>query len=119
MFTLENKDLVLSPGEYIIMIDPIWNKSARLSPSYKDILIDIYGPESTLISPVPTGKGMKVLERALKHAAMAKSTEADRCSIQSDNDEYKDCIRVKSLDLLDCWYGLIYTKNNSRYKVKE
>ena len=49
MFTLENKDLVLPPGEYVFMVDPIWNKSARLSSSYKDILIDIYGPESTFI----------------------------------------------------------------------
>ena len=29
MFSLENKDLMLSPGEYIIMIDPIWDKSAE------------------------------------------------------------------------------------------
>ena len=25
MFSLENKDLVLSPGEYILMIDPVWD----------------------------------------------------------------------------------------------
>ena len=94
MVSMVSKDLVLSPGEYVFMVDPIWNKSARLSSSYKDILIDIYGPESTCISPVPVAKGLKILERALKHAAMVKSTEEDRCSIQSENDDYKDCVRV-------------------------
>ena len=42
MFSIENKDLILSPGEYILMVDPIWDKSSEFNPAYKDVLIDIY-----------------------------------------------------------------------------
>ena len=55
------------------MVDPIWNNSANLSPSYRDILIDIYGPESVTISEVSKTKGFEVLGSALKHAALTKS----------------------------------------------
>ena len=71
--TLDNKDLVLQAGEYVFMVDPIWNNSTKLSPSYREILIDIYGPESVTISEMSKAKGFKVLENSLKHAALTKS----------------------------------------------
>ena len=52
MFSLENKDLVLPAGEYVVMFDPIWNRSAKNEKAYRDVLIDIYGPESTVLMPL-------------------------------------------------------------------
>ena len=52
MFSLENKDLVLPAGDYVIMIDPIWDISAKNDKAYRDVLIDIYGPESTALTPL-------------------------------------------------------------------
>jgi hypothetical protein len=44
MFSLTNEDLNLTAGEYVIMIDPIWNASAKADLEYKKIYIDIYAP---------------------------------------------------------------------------
>ena len=76
MFSLENKNLVLPPGEYVLMVDPIWNESADNNSAYRDVLVDIYGPESTKIMPVDDSYGMKVLAEALKHAAMTKTPDS-------------------------------------------
>ena len=78
MFTLENKDLVLTPGEYVFMVDPIWNKFADNDKAYRDVLIDIYGPESTMIRPVENIFGQKLLTKALKHAAMTKVSDSEK-----------------------------------------
>ena len=60
-FSLENKDLVLPPGDYVLMVDPIWDESADNDSAYRDVLVDIYGPESTTIMPVADAYGMEVL----------------------------------------------------------
>lgn len=42
LFYLENENVSLTAGEYIVMIDPIWNSKAKQDKLYKDIHIDIY-----------------------------------------------------------------------------
>ena len=37
MFSLDNEDLNLTAGEYIMMIDPIWNASAYITREFKKI----------------------------------------------------------------------------------
>lgn len=45
MFSLNlRQDVDLIPGNYIIMIDPIWDISTHLHEDFKNILIDIYAP---------------------------------------------------------------------------
>jgi len=39
---LSNTGVRLSAGEYVLIIDPVWNKQASFEKAYKDVLIDIY-----------------------------------------------------------------------------
>ena len=34
------------------MIDPVWHPSAFFDDNYRDVLIDIYGPEKVHIQPL-------------------------------------------------------------------
>ena len=56
MFSLnlhEDKDISeLMPGNYIVMIDPNWNESARLVKDFKNVLVDIYAPEAVKMEPL-------------------------------------------------------------------
>ena len=48
MLSLENKDIAQIPaGDYIIMIDPIWDESVYNDKAYREIMIDIFCPLST------------------------------------------------------------------------
>lgn len=51
------------------MIDPLWNASANLDRTYKEILLDIYAPESVMIDQVADLAGFEFMARALKHHA--------------------------------------------------
>lgn len=35
----------MKPGSYVVMIDPVWHECAEFRASYKDVLIDVYGPD--------------------------------------------------------------------------
>ena len=50
-FSLSNirDKIALKPGKYIIMIDPLWNDSTENDAMYREVLVDIYGPESVSI----------------------------------------------------------------------
>ena len=43
--SLDNEGVVLTPGEYIVMVDPVWNGCANTDKLYKKILIDIYSKD--------------------------------------------------------------------------
>ena len=45
MFSLLNDNIMLSPGKYVIMIDPLWDETTFNDEAYRDVLIDIYGPQ--------------------------------------------------------------------------
>jgi len=45
-FSMLNEKLVLQPGRYIVMIDPHWNNTSDNDTMYKEVLLDLYGPES-------------------------------------------------------------------------
>ena len=63
---------------------------------------------------------MQVLSRALKSAAMSLSPVETRQTYLEDNEDYGgDVIRISDVESLDCWYGYIYTLNNSPYRLKE
>lgn len=63
------KNITLKPGNYIVMIDPLWHQSANYSASYKNIVMDIYGPEVGSIDELEDETGFEHLARALKKHA--------------------------------------------------
>lgn len=63
--------------------------------------------------------GVNMLTLALKHAAKTKST-AERKYWLSDDRKYGNSVyRISDVECLDCWYGFIYTANESNYPLKE
>lgn len=46
MFSLLNNKIKLQPGKYVIMIDPVWNSSVKNDEEYREVLVDIYGPDT-------------------------------------------------------------------------
>ena len=82
------------------------------------MLVDIYGPESHDIQPVDDAFGKSLLVKAMKHAAMSIDS-IEKTNYLADKKDYKDCIRATDIGDIGCWYGFIYTKNNSPYRLKE
>ena len=68
-FSLMNENVMLMPGKYIIMVDPLWNESAKLDPSYKEVMVDIYAPEAVYIDQVSDEIGFEYMAKALKRHA--------------------------------------------------
>ena len=120
MQSLGNKDLTLAPDDYVIMIDPIWNESVRHDPSeFMKVLIDIYAPEQLDIQPLEHAEGMQTLVASVRHAAISLSPQENRKRYIQDRPDYTNVIRIQDLDLLNCWYGFIYTDNVSLYTLEE
>lgn len=59
----------MTPGEYIVMVDPIWNDSASQDKLYKKILVDVCCRNRIEIEPIDDNTGMKALELMLKNFA--------------------------------------------------
>ena len=68
--SLGNTGLVLKPGVYDIMIEPIWNSFAENNEAYKDVLIDLYSTCDSCLIPMKHESGMKLLVKALKDIAL-------------------------------------------------
>lgn len=52
MFSLLNQKISLRAGKYVFMIDPIWNTTVDNDPLYKEVLVDIYAPDSVNLSQI-------------------------------------------------------------------
>ena len=50
--SLHADDLYLLPGRYTVLVDPYWNETSDNNPLYKDVLIDLYGPEFVKLQQV-------------------------------------------------------------------
>ena len=115
-----NEKITLQPGKYIIMIDPLWNETILNDDMYREVLLDIYAPESVTIDAVEDAKGMQYLVKALSDAAKRLAPEEDKTYYLEDNPDYgRNVTRITNVECLDCWYGFIYTKNDSPYKMTE
>ena len=53
-----NNKIVLEPGKYIFMIDPLWNSTVDNNNEYRDVLIDVYAPEPVSLCQVDDNMGM-------------------------------------------------------------
>ena len=60
-FSLLNQNIILEPGKYIFMVDPLWNDSIENDEMYREVLVDIYGPETVDIDQVDDATGMRYL----------------------------------------------------------
>lgn len=87
---------------------------------YREVLVDIYGPEAVSLEQVEDARGMQYLVAALKDAAKRLAPEADKTFYLEDNEDYgTDVVRITNVECLNCWLGFIYTQNNSRFKMTE
>ena len=119
-FSLLNQKLTLKPGKYVFMIDPVWNDTTSNDPNYTDVLVDVYAPESVRLGQVSDEQGMQYLAKALKHAAQTVSPADSQQHYLEDNEDYgENVVRISDVESIDCWYGYIYTKNDSPYRLKE
>lgn len=64
-------------------------------------------------------EGIEILAKSVKQAAMALSPKEKRVRYLEERPDYTDVIRVQDLDMLNCWYGFIYTNNLSAYTLEE
>lgn len=102
----------------MIMIDPIWDESTSLDPAYTDVIVDIYSPVQTQVMPI--ADAFELFVQAMKVAANVQIIKSTEClNYLADKPEYEQCMRISSIDALDCWYGFIYTVNSSAYRLKE
>ena len=64
--------------------------------------------------------GIKVLQKAFKDAALTRVPQELRENYLEENPDYGTKVfRVTDVESLDCYYGFIYTKNESEYRLKE
>ena len=120
MFSLLNQKIVLKPGKYVVLVDPLWDESTDNDEAYKEVLVDVYAPQSVNLTQVDDKVGIKILQKALKNVAEHKVPESVRENYLEENPDYStDVYRVTDVESLDCYYGFIYTKNNSKYRLKE
>jgi len=50
---------------------------------------------------------------------MTLSPKEKKVRYLEERPDYTDVIRVQDLDMLNCWYGFIYTNNLSAYTLEE
>ena len=63
---------------------------------------------------------MKCLSKALKHAALTVSPQTARETYLQDDPNYgSDVLRIQDIESLPCWYGFVYTQNNSQHTLSE
>ena len=63
MLSLENKDVVSIPaGEYIVLIDPIWDETAKNDKAYFEINADVFGPQNVALTEIEKDHGRELLK---------------------------------------------------------
>ena len=111
LYSLQNKKPILDKGSYIVIVDAVWNNSAHFNPLYKQVLIDLYGPEPYELEELPQADAMKVLERGLKAAAL-KIPFAKRSYYRQNDPEYgQNLFRVSGINDSKGFYSYVYRGN--------
>lgn len=101
------------------MIDPHWNATCTNDHRYKDIILDIYCPQAVNIEHVEDLEGLAHLAKTLKHHAK-QNTQVDSEAYLEGNPDYGlDVTRTQDIENLNCWFGYIYTKNESKHVLSE
>jgi hypothetical protein len=120
LFYLDNENVTLNPGEYIVMIDPIWNECANKHAEFKNVHLDIYSTQQVEIEPIDDYTGITCLASMLKNYAKTLApAESKQFYLRDSKPEYADTYRILDVDSTGCWYGYFYTNNGSQYPLKE
>ena len=83
-------------------------------------MLDIYSKQHFDISPLSDAYGLEILKKAFKGAAITRTSEETHSRyLKTSRPDYENVLRICSLDALECWYGFIFTKNESPYKLSE
>ena len=92
------------------MIDPVWNDSVANDPAYKQVIVDIYCPESVKLNFLAHRKGMELLSRAIRQVAIHKSPEEFKKPYLQESEDFKDCVtRTIDVKSLGCSYSFVFT----------
>ena len=67
--TMRVKDEKLAKGRYILTVVPIWNETANLAPSFKNVTIGIYAPLA--IKLTRGGRGTSKSSKVLGYRALS------------------------------------------------
>ena len=120
LLSLNNENVVMTPGEYIVMVDPIWNDSASQDKLHKKILVDVCCRDRIEIEPIDDNTGMKALELMLKNFAQNMQGDGVReYYLEQVNSDYADVYRIEDVSSTGCWYGFFYTRNDSAFDLCE
>lgn len=120
MFSIDNNLAnALTPGEYMLMVDPIWNECARRDKAFQDVTIDIYCNDEVQIEPIDDRTGMETLVKAFKSIALQTCPKESREFYCTDKPDYAKVYRILDLDSTNIWYGYWFTMNDSPYRLKE
>ena len=108
----------LASGKYFVLVDPLWDEET--AKESKNCLIDIYTPKDKVanfkIADMSTG--LFLFQKAL--GTLAPTLEKSKSFYLKDKADYGESVyRITSLKALDCWYGFIYTQNNSEHTLTE
>jgi hypothetical protein len=66
-------DVELGTGNYILMVDPVWNESADLDPKHRVVQIGVHCHERVKLDYIDFFKGISHLADTLKHFAVNRS----------------------------------------------
>jgi hypothetical protein len=121
MFNLDNsKAPVLTPGDYMVMIDPVWNDCAIRNKQYQEIAIDIYCNASVQITPIDDRNGFNTLISAFKDIALNTVAKKEReYYLRETDNDYANVFRVFDCSSTNIWYAYWFIQNDSPYRFKE
>ena len=60
-----------------------------------------------------------MLKQSIKNYARNKAPQDKRRNFVENQEEYLNCIRIEDIESLNCWYGYIYTFNDSAYTLRD
>ena len=114
LFSLVMQEGILAPEEYILVLDPAWNKTSV--KDFKKVLIDIVAPCKVLLEPCEFSRGMHCLETSL---ALEAEERGDRKYYLEKTNYGCQVWRVSNIALTKAWYGVSHTKNESAKQLSE
>jgi len=106
----------------VVAVDASWNETAEKNRLYKEIVFDVYAPEQMTVSKVANDYGWNVMTKTLKKLAQNWSEKNNQRKFYlAKNEDYgQDVYKVSTLSqATSCRFGFVYTRNNSKYPLKE
>jgi hypothetical protein len=118
--SLNNENVKLTPGEYIVVVDAIWHASASQDTLHKNVLVDIYCQDRIEIEPIDDNAGMIALATMLKNFAQNMTgDDVRKYYLRNKFPAFANVYRVENPYSTGSWYGFYYTRNDSAKNLYE